>query len=93
MTQSRDIKGESFYVLTCIVPKIVSGKPSSIAPISLENLFSIRPEEFVWKNRIVVYTILSNILLCKFFEALMQLRMNVFEATSIKKTIIRVKPE
>lgn len=46
---------------------------SSNRPISLENLFIIRPSGFVSKNLIGADITLLNIFLCRFLEALRQI--------------------
>lgn len=48
------------------------GNCESIVPISFENRFKIRPEEFLLKKYIFVDVTPMNNLSCKFFDALKQ---------------------
>lgn len=51
-----------------MLSNIILGNISSTMPMSLENLFRIRPEGLVSKNRIVADIMLLNIKLCNFIE-------------------------
>lgn len=61
---------------------MAAGNNSSIAPISFENLFKIRPEGFVLKNLIVALVMLLNILPCSLVEALMHIVKKVKDLIS-----------
>lgn len=50
-----------------------TGKNSSVAPISLENRFKIRPDGFVSKNRIDVEIMPLNMKSCSFCDARTQM--------------------
>lgn len=52
---------------------IAAGNNSSMAPISLENLFKILPAEFVLKNLMVALVILVNMSSCNLVEDLIQI--------------------
>lgn len=88
---------------TIIIPRSVrpickqsikaDGSSSSIAPISLENLFKILPDGFVLKNRIVALVMLSNILSCNLLEALMQLLKKAKDLTREIMIVAIVIPE
>lgn len=56
--------------MASIMPR---GRTSSIAPMSFENLFKIRPDGFVSKKRIGARNTLENILLWRFFDARIQM--------------------
>lgn len=61
---------------------IAAGSNSSMAPISLENLFKILPAGFVLKNLIVALVMLVNMLSWSFVDALMQIVKKVKDLVS-----------
>lgn len=81
----------SMFKLICAASKNVFGNSSSTVPISFENLFNIRPEGFVLKNRIVAAIKLLNILSCKFCDTVTHIRniiMDLVIATTSNEVII-----
>lgn len=81
-----ELKIISETVRTCTVSIIVIGNISSTAPMSFENLFKILPCGLVLKNLIVAYTILSNMLLCRLVEAVIQYLKNDTDLVSVSNT-------
>lgn len=76
-----------------MVSKITNGIISSIAPMSLENLFKILPDVFVLKNLIVAFTTPENIRLCILFDALMQKYMNCIDLQRLVNIVTVTSPE
>lgn len=69
------------------------GSSSSMAPISLENLFNILPELFVLKNLMVACVILVNMALCSLVEAFMQTMKKTKERMRVMMIVAPVIPE
>lgn len=69
----------NFDPLTCKTSNKADGRTSSTAPISFENLLRIRPEGFVWKNRMGARVMAENMLLCSRVEARMAIEKNINE--------------
>lgn len=63
--------------LTCNTSSKAAGRTSSTAPMSLENLFSMRPEGLVWKKRMGARVMAANMLLWRRVEASIAMEKNM----------------
>lgn len=64
----------SMFRLICVASRMAFGKYSSVAPISLEKRFRMRPAELVSKKRIAVDISPLNMLSCSFCDEATQMR-------------------
>lgn len=72
---------------------ILSGRSSSIALISLENLFKIMPEVLTLKNLVEALMIRLNRFLCSVIEDLIHILLNDHERSITTITVITIKAE
>lgn len=84
---SRVFVGTSCIYFTCKASSSVTGKSSSITPISLESLLRILPQGLLLKNFKGANKRQWNILACKFFEALIAAMKNRNDLASVSSIV------